>query len=388
MNAPVRRQGSAQKTVLVLQGGGALGAYQAGVYEALAEEGLDPGWIAGISIGAINAAIIAGNAPDERLPRLRQFWNRVSSELQLRLDEPIGFARRAFNEVSAQYAACFGVPGFFTPRVPMPLHPQWPYELGQLSYYDTGPLRSSLLELVDFERINRRDTRFSVGAVNMLTGNFAYFDNAERRIGPEHIMASGALPPGFPPVEIDGEWYWDGGLVSNTPLQYVLDNRPACEMTVFQVDLFSSRGILPRTMADIAQREKDIRYSSRTRLGTDLSKHAHRICAAAKRLARKLPPELRDDPDLAILLNHRPEGAVAVMHLINRARGYESNSKDYEFSRQTVEEHWAAGKADALHSLEHPEWTGRALEPDEIVTFDLAGDRLSHPLTTSQGEPA
>ncbi|HKT85682.1 MAG TPA: patatin-like phospholipase family protein [Novosphingobium sp.] len=388
MNAPGRRRGPASKTVLVLQGGGALGAYQAGVYEALADKAVAPDWVAGISIGAINAAIIAGNAPKDRLPNLRRFWDQASSELQLRLDEPIGFARRAFNEMSAQYAVCFGVPGFFIPRMPMPLHPQWPYELGQLSYYDTAPLRASLLELVDFERINRGETRFSVGAVNMLTGNFAYFDNAERTIGAEHIMASGALPPGFPPVEIDGEWYWDGGLVSNTPLQYVLDNRPPCEMTVFQVDLFSSRGILPRTMADVAQREKDIRFSSRTRLGTDLSKHMHKVCAAAKRLARKLPEELRDDPDLAILLNHRPAGAVAVMHLINRAHGYESNSKDYEFSRLTVEEHWAGGRADALYSLEHPDWTGRAPEPDEIVTFDLAGGRLSHPLTASHGEPA
>ena len=374
--------------VLVLQGGGALGAYQAGVYEALAEEGIAPDWVAGISIGAINAAIIAGNAPEERVATLRRFWHMVSAELQYRLDEPIGFARRAFNEASAHFAAAFGVPGFFYPRVPLPLLPEWPAELDRLSYYDTTPLRQTLLELVDFERINRLDMRFAVGAVNMLNGNFAYFDNSRRTIGPEHVMASGALPPGFPPVEIDGEWYWDGGLVSNTPLQYVLDRRPVCEMTVFQVDLFSSRGMVPRTMADVAQREKDIRYSSRTRLGTDLSKRLQHMRGAAKRLARKLPEEFRDDPDLAALLSAQPDGAVAVMHLINRARGYESNSKDYEFSRMTIEEHWAAGREDALYSLKHPDWTGRALENDEIITFDLAGDRLSRPLAPPTGEIA
>jgi NTE family protein len=364
----------------VLQGGGALGAYQAGVYEALAQDDAHPDWVAGISIGAVNAAIIAGNAPADRVKALRRFWHHISSELPYKIDERIGFARRAFNEAAAQWAASFGIPGFFTPRFPLPL-PEWPAELGRLSYYDTTPLRATLLELVDFDRLNRAETRFSVGAVNMLNGNFAYFDNTERTIGPEHIMASGALPPGFPPVEIDGEWYWDGGLVSNTPLQYVLDNRPSCEMTVYQVDLFSSRGIVPRTMADVAQREKDIRFSSRTRLGTDQSKQLQTMCAAAKRLARKLPPELRDDPDLARLLDCRPAGAVAVMHLINRPEDFETNSKDYEFSRMTVDEHWATGRADAAYSLAHPDWVDRRLKPDEIVTFDLAGTHPERPLT-------
>lgn len=373
--------------VLVLQGGGALGAYQAGVYEALADKHALPDWVAGISIGAINAALIVGNAPEDRGAALRRFWDGVSRELPYRLDEPIGFARRAFNEASALFAASFGVPGFFYPRFPM-LLPEWPAELGQLSIYDTTPLRETLLELIDFDRLNRGDMRFSVGAVNMLSGNFTYFDNTERKIGPEHIMASGALPPGFPPVEIDGEWYWDGGLVSNTPLQYVLDNRPRCAMTVFQVDLFSSRGILPRTMADVDQRVKDIRYSSRTRLGTDLSRQLLNLRAAARRLSEKLPKELLDDPDLAALTGFHSEGPVAIMHLINRSSDYESNSKDYEFSRMTVEEHWAHGRADALYSLAHPDWTGRALGPDDITTFDLAGDRLSKPLTPSHGEQA
>ena len=373
-----RREGpperSDTRTVLVLQGGGALGAYQAGVYEALATHNMRPDWVSGISIGAINAAIIAGNPVGKRVSTLHKFWSRASSELLYKLDEPIGFARRTFNEVSALYAATLGIPGFYTPRFPPPL-PEWPAEFGQLSFYDTAPMRDTLLELVDFERINRGETRLSVGAVNVLNGNFVYFDNFERKIGPEHIMASGALPPGFPPIKIDGEWYWDGGLVSNTPLQYVLDNRSQAGMDVFQIDLFSSRGEVPRTMADIAQREKDIRFSSRTRLGTDMSRRLQHLRAAARRLADKLPEDLHEDPDLAELLSCQPEGPVAVMHLINRPRGYETNSKDYEFSRMTVDEHWAAGKADALFSLDHPDWTGRKLAPDEIITFDLACER-------------
>ncbi|MCJ2182109.1 patatin-like phospholipase family protein [Novosphingobium sp. 1949] len=361
-------------TALVLQGGGALGAYQAGVYEALAAEDMRPDWISGISIGAINAAIIAGNPVGERVKALRTFWHRASSQLLYKLDEPIGFARRAYNEASSMIASTIGIPGFFNPRFPPPL-PEWPNDFSRLSLYDTAPLRDSLLELVDFERINRGEVRLSTGAVNVLNGNFVYFDNFERPIGPEHIMASGALPPGFPPVEIDGEWYWDGGLVSNTPLQYVLDNRPPCAMEVFQIDLFSARGDVPRTMADVAQREKDIRFSSRTRLGTDMSRRLQQLRGAARRLAHKLPEELQDDPDLKKLLACRPEGPVAVMHLINRPRGYETNSKDYEFSRMTVDEHWQAGKADAIYSLEHPDWIDRKIEPDEIATFDLAGDR-------------
>ncbi|PEQ11569.1 hypothetical protein B2G71_15680 [Novosphingobium sp. PC22D] len=363
--------------VLVLQGGGALGAYQAGVYEALAAENLRPEWVAGISIGAINAAIIAGNPVGRRVERLRAFWDLVSSELQYRLDEPLGFARRAFNESSAALAALVGVPGFFQPRFP-PVLPEWPADFSALSLYDTTPLRRTLLDLVDFDLLNNGPMRFSVGAVNVLTGNFAYFDNRQREIRPEHVMASGALPPGFPPVEIDGEWFWDGGLVSNTPLQYVLDHRPCDELAIYQVDLFSARGNVPKTLADVFQREKDIRYSSRTRLNTDLSKQIERLRAAARRLAKKLPDELRDDADLAALLANRTPGAIAILHLINRCDFYESNSKDYEFSRMTVREHWETGLADARFSLEHPDWKNRACVTDEIATFDLAGQRHGH----------
>ena len=210
------------KRVLVLQGGGALGSYQAGAYDALCTHEFDPTWVAGISIGAINAAIIAGNPKEQRVARLKEFWELVSSPVLWRPIVKGDQTRSAFNEASAAWIAAFGVPGFFTPRVPPA--PLWPRGTPQaISYYDTAPLRETLTRLVDFDLVNEKHVRLSVGAVNVRTGNFAYFDNANEKIGPEHIMASGALPPGFPPVEIDGEHYWDGGLVSNTPLDYVLD---------------------------------------------------------------------------------------------------------------------------------------------------------------------
>ena len=224
--------------ILVLQGGGALGAYQGGVYEVLTSSHRDPDWVAGVSIGAINAALIAGNPPARRLQRLREFWELVSSPVLGGLAPVLdGDLRGAFNEASALRGVLFGVPGFFMPRIPPAgWHPRGTD--GAVSHYDTSPLKRTLERMVDFDRINDGPTRLSVGAVNVRTGNFEYFDSSTRRLDARHIMASGALPPGFPPVEIDGESYWDGGLVSNTPLQYVLDQPAERRRVVFQVDLF------------------------------------------------------------------------------------------------------------------------------------------------------
>ena len=349
--------------VLVLQGGGALGAYQAGVFEALHDKGHHPDWVAGISIGAINSAIIAGNAPDEAVGKLRAFWDLVSSELVAIAPADSGPLRRWFNESSAAMVASLGVPGFFRPRVPgLP---------AGNSIYDTSPLKQTLEDLIDFERLNQGPIRFSVGAVNVLSGNLVWFDNRERTIGPEHIMASGALPPGFPPVEVDGQPYWDGGLVSNTPLQFVIDEAPGADMTVYQVDLFHTRGTMPVDLADVSQREKDIRYSSRTRLNTDLLQQVKALRLAANRLAKKLPAEFADDPDLAALTRQPEPGAVSIMHLINRRELYETYSKDYEFSRATVNEHWKTGAQDARLSLDHRCWKERDRSRQGLITYDL-----------------
>src|SRR4030088_1888915 len=345
------------KPVLVLQGGGALGSYQAGAYQALCHQDFEPEWVAGISIGAINAAIIVGNAPEQRVPRLKEFWETVSSPVSWR---PLGQGDRArslFNETSAALIATFGVPGFFTPRFPPA--PLWPQGFPQSqSYYDTTPLRATLERLGDFDRINDLKTRLSVGAVSVTSGNFKYFDNYEfkklgKKIGPEHIMASGALPPGFPSIEIEGEHYWDGGIASNTPLDYVLDEEVTNDLLIFQVDLFSARGLLPVSLLEAAEREKDIRFSSRTRMNTDKNRQIHNARMAVRDLIGKLPDYLKNDPSVELLREVSRENTVTVVHLIYRSKNYESSSKDYAFSRVGMVEHWNAGARDVPLSMRH-----------------------------------
>jgi NTE family protein len=363
----------AEQTVLVLQGGGALGAYQAGVYEALAGCGHALDWISGISIGALNAALIAGNPPERRIERLREFWETVSSRLLAEPVMPGEQARSLFNEASASFAAMFGLPGFFEPRIP-PAIAFPPGASAALSVYETQPLRRTIERLVDFELINAGEIRLSVGAVNVRTGNFVYFDSRRQAIGPEHIMASGALPPGFPPIEIDGEHYWDGGLVSNTPLQYVLDEVPRPDMLIFQVDLFSARGPMPRTLSEVGEREKDIRYSSRTRLNTDVFRQNQSFRRAAHRLVARLPSDLQNDPDAKMLQESSCDAAVTIVHLIHRRKNYFTQSKDFEFSRHSVEEHWESGMQDVRRTLRHKAWQARTRPTQDVTIFDLAHD--------------
>jgi NTE family protein len=361
--------------VLVLQGGGALGSYQAGVCEALGKAGLEPDWLAGISIGAVNCAIIAGNAGKARLDRLHEFWELVTSQWPLGAQAHTDRFRAMMGDASIGWAVAAGVPGFFAPRTFSPLlaHAGGPEAL---SFYDTGPLKSTLERLVDFDRINARETRLSVGAVNIRTGNFAYFDNAHQKIGPEHIMASGALPPGFPPIEIDGEWYWDGGLVSNTPLEYVLDQCEADDLTIYQVDLFNARGPMPRTIQEAAEREKDIRFSSRTRLNTDAQLRIHRLKSALSGLLKTLPESAAEDPEIKFLTEFSKENTVTVVQLIYRDRAYEGAYKDVEFSRQTMLDHWASGVADGEHAVERRRTNPPHPKPGGAVSVDPG---LDHP---------
>jgi NTE family protein len=362
--------------VLVLQGGGALGSYQAGAYHALCHNGFTPEWIAGISIGAVNAAIIAGNPPQQRVERLKEFWEIASAPVPWRLQHLVGEqAHSAFHEAAAAWIATFGVPGFFTPRFPPPL--LWPPGSSQsLSYYDTAPLKATLQRLVDFDLINARKTRISVGAVSVTTGNFAYFDNFKQTIRPEHIMASGALPPGFPPVEIDGEYYWDGGLVSNTPLDYVLDEERSHDLLIFQIDLFPSRGPLPKTLLEAAEREKDIRYSSRTRMNTTANMTLHNTRKAIRAFLKRLPAEYQSDPAVQKLCDDAKENSVSVVHLIYRTKNFESNSKDYDFSRAGMIEHWKSGERDVHRSMRHPDWCNRPQNGETMVIYDLTRDEV------------
>ena len=371
-----------ERIALVLQGGGALGSYQGGVYQALAEADLHPNWIGGISIGAINSAIIAGNPPARRVERLRAFWERVTApppwmpslgtSFLGALEFGSDFMHALVNETHALTTLMNGAPGFFVPR-------QLPSFFGAAgikadSFYDVSPLRETLEELVDFGRINARETRFAVGAVNIRAGNLEFFDNAACTIGPEHVMASGALPPGFPAVQIDGEYYWDGGLVSNTPLQWLRDARPRQDSLVFQVDLWSARGEVPGNLIGIDLREKDIRFSSRTRKNTDQFKLEQRLRRAAHRLLRMVPDQnlVSADPEMALLRSEADETVHNIVHLIYRAKRYEGSSKDYEFSRETMEEHWSAGYEDTVRTLRNPNILKRPDTPDGVATFDVA----------------
>jgi NTE family protein len=360
-------------TVLVLQGGGALGAYQAGVYEGMAEQGIAPDWVTGVSIGAINGALIAGNPVERRLERLREFWDRVSSGLPWSPLAQLTPLRPGLNRFNAFAAATFGVPGFFSPRIPPAVFaPDATPEA--LSIYDTSPLRRTLSELVDFDFLNHeKRVRLSVGSVNVHSGNSLYFDNRERKLGVEHIMASGSLPPGFPPVMIDGEHYWDGGIVSNSPLWHVMDDSPNLNALIVQVDLFSAKGELPANLDQVLEREKDIRYSSKTRSNTRRVKEMAELRTALSRLMEKLPSTLHGDPDYKLLKAELgQQRQITIAHLINRRSTHSSNSKDYEFSRTTVRELWQAGLDDMRRTCAHPAWLKTTEVESGVRVVDLS----------------
>ena len=367
-----------ERIALLLQGGGALGSYQGGVYQALAEAHLDPDWIAGISIGAINAALIAGNPAEKRVERLREFWETIT-------ESPFGIPQlssaeiendafhRVVNQARALHTVFGGAPGFFKPRMPPPqLHPRG--SAAAISYCDISLLKGTLERLVDFDRINAGAMHMSVGAVNVRTGNFVCFDTATHHITSAHVIASGSLPPGFPATEIEGEFYWDGGIVSNTPLQWVLDSQPRLDTLAFQVDLWNARGELPRDLNEADVRQKEIRFSSRTRAGTDQFKKMQGLRRAVGKLLAQLPKELRKEPHVEMLAQEADDKVFNIIQMIYHARQYEGNTKDYEFSRRTMEEHWQSGYNDAVRTLRHPEVLQRPDTPEGVRTFDLARD--------------
>jgi len=388
---------------LVLQGGGALGAYQAGVVEGLAEAGIEPDWVAGISIGAINAAIVAGNPPERRLERLRDFWTTVTQPalwpdampwLDAHVEPMSDWRREAWNALSAWRALTEGQRGFFTPRSPL----AW---LGTptpqaASVYDTAPLKATLERLVDFDRINHGPMRLTVSAVDVETGNFEVFDNQHgrwrHRLRAEHVMASGALPPGFAAVAIEDpgpvdpgrvtgkpralRWYWDGGLVSNTPLSQVLDGHPRQDTLAFQVDLWSARGRAPTNVIDAQERVKDIQYSSRTRTITDTQAQEQRQRRLLRDLLALIPPEVRDaDPACRAAAQQATARCVSVIQLIYQEKEWDGLSKDYEFGAVTMRNHWASGLADVRASLDHPHWLERPPGDDPFVTHDIHRQR-------------
>jgi NTE family protein len=373
-----------ETVVLVLQGGGALGAYQCGVYEGLDAAGIRPDWFAGISIGAINAAILGGNAPERRVERLREFWQRISTPALPLPPQVFDWQRQWLdalpkysplqalaNSAGAMTALLHGQQGFFVPRLPPP-YAAAAGSNAATSFYSTAPLRATLEAFVDFDRIKHASApRLTLGAVNVRNGNFVYFDNREISIGVEHVLASAALPPAFPPVEIDGEFYWDGGLVSNTPLEYVLDSTPRRDTLALQVDLWSALGELPRTLGDVLERQKDIQYSSRTRRGTDTAAEQQRLRLALGELIKLLPGK-RVPPALAgAFSSWTCTKVVNIVHLIYQAKSYEQQYKDYAFGPLAMTEHWSAGLGDMQRTLACPHYFALPSRDVGVVTHDI-----------------
>jgi NTE family protein len=358
------------RIALMLQGGGALGAYQVGVYKALAEANCMPDWVCGVSIGAINGAIIVGNAPDKRVEKLEEFWSLVTRCANWPQQPSSDVARAWVSAASTWMTITMGQPGFFKPRINFPWTTN-PDAGHATSLYDTSQLRETLLSVVDFDLLNSGTTRLSVGAVNVETGNNIFFDTQNERLTPEHIMASGALPPALPMVKIGNAHYWDGGIVSNTPLQYLLDQEEDMSALVFQVDLFNAKGPLPTNLQQVAARQKDIIYSSRTRHATTAFK---RVLSLRKQLADALQrvPASRLRPGEAELMHdYADAGVINLIQLIYQSKPYESDTKDYDFSGELMHAHSQAGYADTLATLAHPDWLAKPSAHDGVVDHDV-----------------
>lgn len=362
------------RVALVLQGGGALGAYQAGVYQALHEEGMEPNWVCGVSIGAINSAIIAGNPPEHRLEKLRIFWDRITSRKIWHYTPDGDVYRKARNLASTMMTTTLGQPGFFKPHDVNP----WLSPAGAktaTSYYNTAPLRETLLELVDFDLINAHKVHFAVGAVNVMTGNFLYFDNKKEVIEPEHVMASGALPPALPMVKIGTDHFWDGGIVSNTPLQHLLDQEDKLNSLVFQVDLFSARGVLPRDIQEVLARHKDIVYSSRTRHNTDIYKRMNNLKADYYKALLKIPEDQLSNHERTMRDSFADLPGITILQMIYQQKAYEGDSKDHEFSATSMREHWQSGLEDTRRTLKRRDWLALPADGMGIVVHDVHRER-------------
>lgn len=341
--------------VLVLQGGGALGAYQMGVYEALHAAGIEPDWVVGTSIGAINASLIAGNATGSRLECLEEFWRRVEhGPMQQLLATWPGLGSAAANA----WTVSAGIPAFFRPNPLAFLGAQMVLGADNAGYYDTSPLRSTLHDLVDFDRINRKETRLTVGAANVGTSEMRYFDSHDMKLDARHVMASGALPPAFPAVRIDGELYWDGGILSNTPVEAVFDDNPRRSSVVFAVHIWSPNGKEPETIQQVMNRQKDIQYSSRAVSHIARQKQLHRLRHVIAELAARLPEAEREDPELQRLRSYGCLTRMHVVRLLASPLDGEDHTKDIDFSRAGIRSRREAGYADTSRMLELAPWRG------------------------------
>jgi NTE family protein len=351
---------------LVLQGGGALGAYQAGVYEALHEAGIEPDWVIGTSIGAINASLIAGNAPEKRLLRIKEFWRRM------RARDFWGAAHWPGLDMAASYWSTLfgGIPSFFEPNPRAFFGSHYPLGADQAGFYSTAPLAKTLAELVDVDMIAQCNPRLTVGAAHVRSSRMRYFDSRESAITIRHIMASGALPPAFPPIRLDGELYWDGGILSNTPIEAVFDDIPRRDSLIFAVHMWNPIGPEPASIADVLHRHKDIQYSSRVSAHIARQQQLHKLRHVVSELAKYIPAEKRDDPTVKDLAEY---GCLTRMHVVQllapRLDG-ENHTKDIDFSAATIRQRWDAGYADATRALQRAAWNDPSDPLDGVILHE------------------
>jgi NTE family protein len=350
------RAGLPGQVVLVLQGGGALGSYQAGVYQALQEARIEPDWIVGTSIGAINASLIAGNAPQNRLARLIEFWRRVQHGPQW----DVGGILPGFGDKWSYWRTLtHGIPGFFAPNLLAHAGDGFPLGADRAGYYSTAPLEATLAELIDFNLINEGKPRLTVGAAHVRTSQMTYFDSSRCKLDVKHIMASGALPPAFPAVRVNGELYWDGGILSNTPTEVVLDDNPRRDSLIFNVHLWNPVGAEPGTMAEVLNRHKDVQYSSR--IASQITRHqqAHRLRHVINELAARLPEAERDRPEVRELMSYGCQTRMHVVQLLAPQLDHEDHTKDVDFSSAGIQQRWDAGYAHTKEVLARQPWAGQ-----------------------------
>jgi NTE family protein len=361
------------QVVLVFQGGGALGAYQAGVYQALHEAGIEPDWVIGTSIGAINASLIAGNAPENRLPRLREFWRRMKHSPLTQLAGSIpGFGAMAANAMTV----ATGLPAFFQPNPWAFLGAQTPLGSEMAGYYSTSPLEQTLGDLIDVDTLNSGAPRLTVGAANVQTGQMRYFDSRETPLGVRHVMASGALPPAFPAVRIDGELYWDGGILSNTPVEAVFDDNPRRSGLVFAVHVWSPNGPEPDSIASVLSRQKDLQYSSRAVSHIARQKQIHKLRHVIAELSRKLPEDVRKSPDVRELASYGCLTRMHVVRLLAPPLHGEDHSKDIDFSPEGIRSRWDAGYAHTTRVLAQAPWTHQFDPIEGFILHEAAAGEM------------
>ncbi len=360
--------------VLVLQGGGALGAYQAGVYQGLHEAGIEPDWIIGTSIGAINASLIAGNAPSQRLARLTEFWDRMAHKSMWS-----GSAAwpQMMQTLSYWNTLARGIPGFFEPNTMAFWGTHMLLGADRAGYYSTAPLEKTLTELIDFSLVNRCKPRLTVGAAHLRTSQMKYFDSRDMEIDAKHVMASGALPPAFPAVRVDGELYWDGGILSNTPTEVIFDDSPRRSSLIFAVHMWNPVGPEPETMWEVMHRQKDIQYSSRVATHIARQLQSHRLRHVIKELLAYIPEDVRTSDEVRELASWGCLTRMHVVRLLAPRLANEDHTKDVDFSPSGIRKRWQAGYADTLRAIERKPWQGEFDQLEGVILHESADDTLA-----------